>query len=228
MEFKLDKKSARIAGALYLVVAVLGIFSEFFVRGKLIVPGQISQTAHNIAANEGLYRLGLASDIICQLSHFFLVFVLYYMFRQVSKPAAALMVGCVLVSVAMTLVNLANHADALIWLSEAEYLRVFSIEQMKAMMQVVLLKHSFGYTLAGVFFGLWLYPLGHLVQHSGRFPKILGIMLKIGCFGYLIDTFVTVLAPAYKVTVSPVLAVAGVAELALCLYLLIVGLKEEQ
>jgi hypothetical protein len=54
---------ARIAGGLYLIVIVGGIFAEIFVRGRLVVHGDAAATAHNILAHELLYRLGFAVEV---------------------------------------------------------------------------------------------------------------------------------------------------------------------
>jgi hypothetical protein len=43
---------ARIAGGLYLIIIVGGIFAEIFVRGRLVVHGDAEATAHNIVTHE--------------------------------------------------------------------------------------------------------------------------------------------------------------------------------
>ncbi|MCB0174425.1 MAG: DUF4386 domain-containing protein, partial [Anaerolineae bacterium] len=60
----LNNKTARVAGVLYLTIIVAGIFAEFVVRQSLIVPGDATATASNIMASEGLFRLGIAGDLI--------------------------------------------------------------------------------------------------------------------------------------------------------------------
>ncbi len=54
---------ARIAGFLYLIVIIGGIFAEVFVRGRLVVHGDAAATAHNILTHELLYRLGFAAEL---------------------------------------------------------------------------------------------------------------------------------------------------------------------
>jgi uncharacterized protein DUF4386 len=39
---------ARIAGGLYLIIIVGGVFAEVFVRGRLVVQGDAAATAHNM------------------------------------------------------------------------------------------------------------------------------------------------------------------------------------
>ncbi len=86
--------------------------------------------------------------------------------------------------------------------------------------------HAQGYLIAGIFFGLWLLPLGYLVYRSGYFPRVLGIMLMVGCFGYLTDAFVTSLFPSVGATVGLIFRwVASIAEISFLLWLLIMGAK---
>jgi Domain of unknown function (DUF4386) len=84
--------------------------------------------------------------------------------------------------------------------------------------------HSQGYIIAQIFWGLWLLPLGFLVYKSGFLPKILGILLMVGCLGYLIDSFAIILFPGFK-TISQY---TFIGELLLPLWLLIKGVNVEQ
>jgi hypothetical protein len=79
--------------------------------------------------------------------------------------------------------------------------------------------------IAYIFWGLWLLPLGYLVFKSGYLPRILGILLMISCFGYLIDFFTFFLFPNFDVAIN---MFTGWAELLLCLWLLIKGVNVEQ
>jgi hypothetical protein len=89
--------------------------------------------------------------------------------------------------------------------------------------------HAQGYLIGGIFFGLWLLPLGYLVYRSGYFPRVLGIMLMVGCFGYLTDAFVSSLFPSVGASVGLIFAlVAGIAELSFLMWLLIIGAKVPQ
>ena len=71
------KKTARIAGVLYLVNGVTGFFSIIYVPSKLFVSGNAAATAHNILASERLFRLGIASEVICAVEYIYLLWVLY-------------------------------------------------------------------------------------------------------------------------------------------------------
>src|SRR5262249_6256485 len=69
------KKTARIAGVLYLVNALTGFFGIIYVPGRLIVSGDPAATANNILASEKLFRLGIASELICAVEFVFLFWV---------------------------------------------------------------------------------------------------------------------------------------------------------
>jgi hypothetical protein len=58
------KRLARIAGSLYLIVAVLGGFAELSVRSSIVAPGDAAATADNIRASATLFRLGFVSDLV--------------------------------------------------------------------------------------------------------------------------------------------------------------------
>jgi hypothetical protein len=82
-----------------------------------------------------------------------------------------------------------------------------------------------GILIAQIFFGLWLLPLGYLVFKSGYLPRVLGVLLMFGCFGYLIHVFQYFLFPSYEVIAYPGLAVATIAEFSLLGWLLLKGAK---
>ena len=67
--------------------------------------------------------------------------------------------------------------------------------------------------------------MGYLVYRSGYIPRIIGILLMIGCFGYLIDSFTSFLYPSLGLTVSEFTFVGA---LLLPLWLLIKGVNVDQ
>src|SRR5437879_12340650 len=75
------KKTARIAGLLYLVNGVTGFFSIIYVPGKLIVSGNTAATANNILASERLFRLGIVSELLFAAEFFFLIWAFYRLLR---------------------------------------------------------------------------------------------------------------------------------------------------
>jgi hypothetical protein len=84
------QRYARVGGALYLAIIVLGAFAEGFVTNKLIVPGNAATTAHNILASPGLWRCGVAANFIVVLFAVPLLWIEYLLLRPVSRQLVLL------------------------------------------------------------------------------------------------------------------------------------------
>jgi hypothetical protein len=218
-------KTARLAGFLYLLMVPFAVFSIKYLPSILIVPGDASATANNIVASVSLFRLGIVSALFVQLINLFLVLVLYKLLKHVNKNHALLMVILFVVSIPITMLNELNQFAALILSSGTEYLSTFSPDQLHALVPLFLDLHEQGITIAGIFWGLWLFPLGYLVFKSGFLPGILGILLMIGCFGYLIESFVVILVPSFNVNIA-IFTFWG--EILFPLWLLIKGVNVEE
>src|SRR6202790_3484458 len=76
---------ARIGGVLYLIIIVIGFCSEFFVRDKLVVSGDVTATANNIAASESLWRVSIAGELILLVCAVALTLIFYVLLRPVNK-----------------------------------------------------------------------------------------------------------------------------------------------
>ena len=135
------------------------------------------------------------------------------------------MVIFALVSVPITMLNQLNQFAALMLLSGADYLTVFTADQLQAQVMFFLDLSEAGVFIVQIFWGLWLLPFGYLVYKSGFLPRILGVLLMIGCFGYLIDFFTFFLLPNFDTTVSEF---TGLGEFFILLWLLIKGVNVEQ
>ncbi len=219
-------KTARVAGLLYLIMVPLGIFGIMYVPSTLIVPGDAATTANNIMASESLFRLSILSALLVQIVNILLVLVLYRLLKPVNKNHALLMVILILVAVPIAMLNELTQFAALYLLSGADYLTVFTADQLHAQMMLFLDLHEHGINnIAGIFWGLWLFPMGYLVFKSGYIPRILGVLLMIGCFGYLIDSVTFFLFPNFDATIS---MYTGWGEIFLPLWLLIKGVNVEQ
>jgi hypothetical protein len=214
---------ARIAGFLYLLVVPLGIFGSLYVPSRLIVSGDAAATAKNLMASESLFRLGIVSDLLAPLVLIFVVLFLYKLLKPVDKTMAGLMVIFLLLGVPIALLSKVYQFSALQLLSGADYLNVFTTEQLQALALHFLRLHDRGGTIAAIFWGLWLFPMGYLVFKSGFFPRLLGILLMISCFGYLINSFGTFLG--YTVNTG---LFGAVGEVLFILWLLIRGVNVEQ
>lgn len=218
------KKIARIAGFLYLLIFVAGMFAELFVRDKLIVPGDAATTIHNILASEALFRLGFVISLLRQIFLILLPLVLYRLFKPVNKNQAVLMVVFALVSVPIGMLSLLNEFAALLLSSGANYSTAFTADQLHAAVMLFLDLQVQG-GMVSQLLAVWLLPLGYLIYKSGFLPRILGVLIVIACFGYLIDFVIFYLFPDIDVTLS-LFTFWG--EMLFALWLLIIGVNVSQ
>src|SRR5260370_16891599 len=120
------KNPGRLAGLLYLLRVIFGFFAMMYVPSKLIVHGNAAATASNIAANETLFRLGIAGELIGQAGFIFVALALYDLLKGVSRRHASLMVLLIVVSVPIAFLNELNSLAALVLVRGADFLSIFA------------------------------------------------------------------------------------------------------
>jgi len=224
----MNDKIARTAGLLYLIVVVTGVFGLLYIPSQIIVRGDALATASNILASESLFRLGIVIGLLSSTAFLLLPFALYRLLQQVDRNVAALMVVLAVASVPISFANLAHDLDALSLLSGADYLQAFTTDQLHALMYLSLKASGNGSLVSELFWGLWLLPFGYLVFKSGFLPRILGILLMLGCFGYLTEVFGRILFPVgYGAAgISDFIIIpSALGEVGTCLWLLIKGVQ---
>jgi uncharacterized protein DUF4386 len=207
------QKTARITGLLYLLLAPLGYFGIGYVP-TLIVSGNVSATINNIATHEILIRLSIVSAFLEQLVNIFVALFLYKILKPVNKTMASIMVILLFLGVPIALLNEVNQFAVLFLVNSAD--------KSLSLVSLFLNLHQSGIFIAQIFWGLWLFPMGYLVYNSGFLPRIIGIFLILGCFGYLIDSFAFFLFPHLNLAVSHY---TFIGELFIALWLLIKGVN---
>jgi uncharacterized protein DUF4386 len=217
---------ARIAGGLYLIIIVGGFFAIGYVPAALVVPGDAAATAHNIQAHELLYRFGLVAHIIVLVCNIPLALIFYDLFKVVNRRLSLLVVFFTLVGTAVEGANVLNQFAPLMLLGGGHYLSVFNTEQLQALAYLPLDSQAIGYNIQQIFYSFYLLAAGYLVFRSTFLPRTVGVLLEIGGLCYLIYSFADFLAPEFAVHLVPYIQVpSGVAELSLCLWLLVMGVN---
>lgn len=215
---------ARVAGLLYLLMALLSGFAEVAVRAGALVPGDAAATAANIRASATLFRLGFATDLLHLACLVLLAFALYALLSPVDPPIAATFVVLIAIAAAIMAANLINHAGALLVATDPTYAAALGAEWADALALLFLELHGRGFGIAQIFFALWLLPLGFLVVRSGYFPRLLGVLLMVGCFGYLAQLVAILASPTLEPGRALVFALAaGATESVFLLWLLAKG-----
>lgn len=218
--------TARIGGALYFINIVFGIFAIGYISSSIIMGDNAAATAHNILSNESLYRLGLVFHIIILLTNIPLAVIFYRLFKVVNRNATLLVVFFTLVGTAIEAVNLLNEFAPLILLKGDKYSGIFSPGELQSWTHMLLRLKGVGFNLALVFFGFYCISIGYLIFKSTFLPKIIGVLMAIGGTCYLLNSFTNFLAPKFARSLVPyILIPSGLAELLLCLWLLIGGVN---
>jgi hypothetical protein len=104
-------------------------------------------------------------------------------------------------------------------------LNAFKADQLQAQAMLFLNLSGSGNVITGLFYGVWLFPLGYLVVKSGFLPRILGILLILDGFCLLIGFFQLCLFPGHENLIYPLYPVMFIAEFGLALWLLIKSVK---
>lgn len=224
-----NKKTARIAGLLYLAVVLTGIFSLAYVPTQLIVWDNPVTTFNKIKTSETLFRLGIVSGLVCYVFFLLLPVALYKLLKPVNEFYAKLMVLLAVISVPISFINMQNKF-AILTIIEGENLKTFTNEHLQSQVMFYLNQYENGILLVSIFWGLWLFPFGYLVYKSGILPKVLGVLLMLGCLGYLLNFIGHSLIPNYsKIGISSYIRLpASLGEIGTCLWLLIMGAKNKK
>ncbi|MHC1712462.1 MAG: DUF4386 domain-containing protein [Solidesulfovibrio sp.] len=224
-----QRKIALISGFTFLIMTLASIFGIFFVFKNIQVTGDATATANNILASEMLFRLGLCSLIIVLICDVIAAWTLYIFLKRVNKSLSLLTMLFRLLYATILGTALFNLVIALHYLKDSAYLAAFETHQLQA--QALLFINVFfdNWAIGLIVFGFHLLVLGYLVFKSGYIPKILGVLLIIGSFGYLIQNFALFLLPNFennKALFETVLALPmAIGELSFAFWLLLKGGK---
>jgi hypothetical protein len=217
-------KHARVAGALYVVLFVLGPFVFLFGKAEALVPGDPAASAANVLALGAQFRIGLLLETVIFLVEIVLAAILYVMFRPVHH---ALSLGAAFARLGEAViqgVNLLTGGLVLLVLGGAGALAAFSTAQLEALGLVFLEANAFVVLVWGIFFGAHLLLLGYLVGASRFLPRWIGVLLGVAGIGYLAQSCGTILLPSAKAMLDGVVVLLAVpGELAFTLWLLIKG-----
>ena len=215
--------TAKRAGFFYLVM-ILGLILSDVVRTKLIIPGDAVTTYNQISDAQGIFRVAFFSELISTLFFLLAGWALYVILKPVNQNLAFLFFVLLTVGVAIESINTLNLFAVMILIQGSNYMSAFTIEQVQSFAMFFLNLYDNGFIIAQIFFGTWLFPLGYLVYKSGYFPKWLGVLLMVDCFGILIWFFQFFTLPAYPFIAYPGFVIGFTAEFSLSLWLLIKGI----
>jgi hypothetical protein len=220
----IDRNStARWTGVFYLGLAVAGIVGFLFVRGELFVVDDPAATLANLVDQTSLARVGIAADLSIVLFQALAAIWFFKLFRGEDSFAAGSIAAFGLVNAAAIVVATAFSATALLVAGDAG---LAPGADQAATVQLLYQLNDATWSLGGLFFGLWLIPMGYVVVRYRVMPATLGWVLMIGGVTYVVDTYLALILPDAPEAISSVLVgIATIGEFWIVGYLLILGIR---
>jgi hypothetical protein len=217
---------ARIAGVCYLIITVFALFAYMYVRGRIVISGDMRQTAANMLAHEQFYRMGFSAAVIVVLCNPPMGFILYELLKVVNARIALLALIFITISTTIEAVNLFNYIMPLYLFSLPEYRAAFNAEQIQALARGHLRLWGTAFSVSLAFFGVFCGLNGYLLVKSTFFPRFLGVLMLIASAYYLTNYSFVGFLGLPDIPFIGLLRPTLVAEVALALWLTVVGVNE--
>jgi hypothetical protein len=212
-------KTARLAGVWYLILAISGLFGFMIFHPQIYETQDPEKTLNNLTNHVFISRIRLLFELLIIISQALAAVWFYKLFIAINKEAAyalgiwgtvnsvIIMVSAISMSSAIDIANSSQPFDE----------KILSIQLLSDLI-------SNAWSIGGLFFGLWLIPMGHIIVSSGRMPIWLGRILIIGGIGYILQTFIN--CTGIKTSFIDILVIpATVGEFWMIGYLLIYGIR---
>jgi len=227
-EVKEKKRTARIAGLWYLVLAIGAGYSWLYISKTFVAESAVSTVQH-ILSTETQYVISILFSIIGQIGFIFLALALYRLFKNVNQTQARLMLTLVIIAVAVMFVNIIFQTGALVFLNRASYFIALSSEQISELTTMFLHLNIIGVYVVDVFWGLWLFPLAYLVYKSNFIPKIIAYVLVLSGVSYIVDSLSFIISTELHTILRSYLSVPeALGEVVMLLWLLIKGVSTSE
>jgi Domain of unknown function (DUF4386) len=222
-------RQARIAGLGYLMVIAGGLYAEVFVRVSLLVPGDAAATARAIAADETLWRWGLAVHLLYLVPAIVTNVLICGLFRAVEPTLARLALVFSVAGVMIEAASLVHLYVPLAMIEESGALTALGEGQRQALSYLAVGLFDTGFGFALVFFAGFCVLIGTLILRSRLIPRVLGALMILAGLCYVVNTLALILSPALSDRLVPaILLPIGLAELSLALWLAAKGVQTEE
>jgi hypothetical protein len=215
------QRTARLTGLAYLGLAVAGLLGTLLVREQLAGPGG-TVTLAGLVEHPALARLGIVADLTVVLTQAAAALGFFALFRRVSSPAAGALAAFGLVNAVVILVACAFTVTAF----DVAHAGAAASGDPAATVELLYALAGTAWVVGGLFFGLWLLPMGWLVVRSGLLPRALGWLLVAGGVGYVVGTYVDAVSAGSGGPWGALVLPATAGELWIVGYLLVKGVRD--
>ena len=221
-------RQARIAGLCYLMAIAGGLFAEVLARGSLVVAGDAAATVRAIAADETLWRWGVAVHLLYLIAAIVMNVLVCDLFKAVGPTLARLALVFSVAGATIEAASLLHLYAPLAMIEEGGAVAALGQEQRQALsyLEITLFDTGFGFAL--LFFAGFCALIGTLILRSRLVPRVIGALMVVAGGCYVVNTLALLLSPALSDELVPgILLPVGLAELSLALWLAIKGVRTE-
>lgn len=219
-------RQARIAGVCYLLVIAGGVFSALFVREPLFVAGDAAATARSIAANELLWRCGIAVHALYLFLGAAFSVILYRLFRPVHSTLALLALVFAVAPVAIEALLLTTLYVPLAMVEEGAAFSALDEGQRHGLGYLAVRLFLIGWSFSLLLFSGFCTLIGLLIVRSRFVPRVIGVLMIAAGASYFLNSLSGLLSPALNAVLQPgILLPSFIGELSLASWLTIRGVK---
>jgi hypothetical protein len=213
-------KTARLAGIWYLALAVTGVLGFVVYHPQVYDSADPAITLKNLSESASVARIRLLLEFGIVVSQALAAIWFYKLFRGIHEWGAWSLGIWGTVNSAVIMVSAIAMGAALDVAASAA-------SQEDKLVMIQLLSHvvANAWAVGGLFFGLWLIPMGYVITSTQRMPVWLGRTLIIGGVGYLLSTFIGYLGYSNAV-ISSLTIPATIGEFWMIGYLLSYGIRK--
>jgi hypothetical protein len=197
-----QSKAARVAGFAFLFAIAVVIAANYGVSIRLIVPNNAVDTARNIMAQETLFRLNIACNLIYAATLVVLLSALYVILKPVNPNLALVAAFFRLIFALMWGFTAIDSLGALRLLGDAAYLPVFHADQLRTLARLHLNASYDAYYVGLPFWGLASAVCSYLWFKSRYIPRALAIFGLVTSAWCVICAFAFIVFPNLNRTVD--------------------------
>jgi len=192
-----QRTAARVAGFALLLAIVIVVAANYSVSFRLIVPGDAEATARNVLANETLFRINVACNLVYLMTVGTLLSALYVILQPVNRAVALAAAVCRLVFALMWALASLNVLGAMRLLGDAIYLPVFRADQLHTLAMLHLASGTDDYYVGLPFWGLASTLCSWLFFKSQYVPRLLAAYGVVASAWCVICAFAFIVYPRF-------------------------------
>ena len=213
--------TARLTGLWYLLLAVSGILGFMVFHPQVYITNDAEKTLSNLIKNASVARTRLLFELVIIVSQALAAVWFYKLFKEVNKWAATVLCIWGIVNSVVIMVSAIAMNTAIDIAASSQ-----TVQEKTVLIHLISHLIANSWSIGGLFFGLWLLPMGYIIIGSKRMPFWLGCTLLAGGVGYLLQTFFQA-ADVQSSFLNYLVLPATAGELWMIGYLLIFGIRPE-